>query len=698
MSKERDFLYAQDEKVDISKEVNFIRAIANSLRGPYQSDKYKDVIIPMVIIRRFESALEPTKAKVLDVLEKHPDYPDKALKKIAGYPFYNKSRFSLAELVNDPDHLAENFKDYLNGFNPRVQQIIRNLEFEKQIDKMNQHNRLLSVVKASSELDLDPKRVDNIKMGYIFEDLIRRFSENAEAGDHYTGRDLIAVATACVLAEGCEDLFDDYKIVSVLDQAAGTGGMLSTAYNFIKRMNPTADIHLYGQEINPESEAICEAEFMIKGQDSSNIRLADTMKTDCFQNTQFRLCLENPPFGQAWKGKEAGDGVEKAVMDEYAKGDLGRFPAGLPSDMQLLFFQSALDKLEPNGRAAIFSNGSPLFTGGVSSGDSQIRKWLLENDYIEAIVQLSTDLFYNTGITTYFTILSKNKREERKGKIQLIDASTFVHKLRKALGNKRYEITPEDRRQIVELYANFEENEYSKIFNNDDFIYREFTVMQPLQRSYGITKDRIGRLVNDGYLNNLYDEAKVYQLENSETELSAKEEKALDKMRSGKPLYDQILDRLQKNVTEQLYASPAEFSPVLKEALTGLNVEKKLFEKIMDGLSQMDKDAEIQKDRKGNIIYDKETKDTETVKLTEDVGEYMNREVLPFIPDAKWFFEEDLSKKKPVIKTGAEIPFTRFFYKYQQTEPLDKIVADFMKLDQEAEKLTRELFGDAAND
>lgn len=695
MSKEKDFLYAQDEKVDISKEVNFIWAIANRLRGPYQSDKYKDVIIPMVIIRRFESALEPTKAKVLDVLEKHPDYPDKALKKIAGYPFYNKSRFSLAELVNDPDHLAENFKDYLNGFNPRVQQIVKNLEFEKQIDKMNQHNRLLSVVKAFSELELDPKRVDNIKMGYIFEDLIRRFSENAEAGDHYTGRDLIAVATACVLAEGCEDLFDDYKIVSVLDQAAGTGGMLSTAYNFIKRMNPTSDIHLYGQEINPESEAICEAEFMIKGQDSSNIRLADTMKTDCFQDTQVRLCLENPPFGQAWKGKEAGDGVEKAVMDEYAKGDLGRFPAGLPSDMQLLFFQSALDKLEPNGRAAIFSNGSPLFTGGVSSGDSQIRKWLLENDYIEAIVQLSTDLFYNTGITTYFTILSKNKREERRGKIQLIDASSFVHKLRKALGNKRYEITPEDRRQIVELYANFEENEYSKIFNNDDFIYREFTVMQPLQRSYGITKDRIDHLVNGEYLNSLYDEAKIYQLENSETELSVKDEKALDKLKSGKPLYDQILGRLQKNVTGQLYMSPTKFSSVLNAALTGLGVNKKLFEKIMDGLSQMDKDAEIQKDRKGNIIYDKKTKDTETVKLTEDVDEYMKREVLPFVPDAKWFFEEDLSKKKPVIKTGAEVPFTRFFYKYQKTEPLDQIRGEFLKLAAEGERLTKELFGEA---
>lgn len=695
MNQKQDFLFRNDEKVDISKEVNFIWAIANRLRGPYQPDKYKDVIIPMVIIRRFECGLEPTKDKVLAALEMHPNYPDKALKKITGFPFYNKSRFSLAELINDPDHLAENFKDYLNGFDPRVQQIMKNLEFEKQIDKMDKHNRLLTTVKAFSELDLNVETVDSVKMGYIFEDLIRRFSENAEAGDHYTGSDLTAALTACVLAEGCEDLFDDYKIVPVLDQAAGTGGLLSTAYKFIKRMNPTADIHLYGQEINPESEAIAEAEFMIKGQNADHIQLADTMKEDCFPDTKMRLVLENPPFGQAWKGKEAGDGVEDAVLKENAKGAAGRFPAGLPSDMQLLFFQSALNKLEDNGRAGIFSNGSPLFTGGVSSGDSQIRKWLLENDYIEAIVQLSTDLFYNTGITTYFTILSKNKREERKGKIQLIDASSFVHKLRKALGNKRYEITPEDRKKIVELYTNFEENEYSKIFNNDDFIYREFTVMQPLQRSYGITKDRIEHLVNDGYLNSLYDEAKVYQLENSETELTVKEEKALDKFKSGKPLYDQIIDRLQKNMTEQLWTSPAKFTPVLKAALTGLDVEKKLFEKILDGLSTMDKEAEVQRDRKGNVIYDKETKDSETVKLTEDVDDYMNREVLPFVPDAKWFFEEDLSKKKPVIKTGAEIPFTRFFYKYQKTEPLDQIREEFLKLAAEGDRLIKELFGDA---
>lgn len=694
MPKAKEFLFAEDEKVDISKEVSFIWSIANRLRGPYQSDKYKDVIIPMTVIRRFESALEDTKNKVLAILEKHPDYPEKALRKVSGYPFYNTSRFSLAELVNDPDHLAENFKDYLNGFDSQVQQILKNLEFEKQIDKMDKHNRLLTVVKAFSELDLNPKTVDNIKMGYIFEDLIRRFSENAEAGDHYTGRDLIATATACVLAEGCEDLFDDYKIVSVLDQAAGTGGMLSTAYNFIKRMNPTADVRLYGQEINPESEGMAVAEFMIKGQNAENIQLADTMKTDCFPDKKVRLVLENPPFGQAWKGKEAADGVEKAVIDENAKGSLGRFPAGLPSDMQLLFFQSALDKLEENGRAAIFSNGSPLFTGGVSSGDSQIRRWLLENDYIEAIVQLSTDLFYNTGITTYFWILSKNKRPERKGKIQLIDATSFVHKLRKALGNKRNEITPEDRKQIVELYTNFEENEYSKIFDNEEFIYREYTVMQPLQRSYAVTEESIENMLNKGSLNPLYDEAKIYQWENSEDELSTKDQKKYEEMLVNKPKFDGIIGTLKSYSSDQKWMSPSSFRPVLEDALAGLNIDKKLMDKIMDGLSIMDKEAEIQLDRKGNILYDKETKDTETIKLNQDVDEYMEKEVLPYVPDAKWFFEEDLSSKKPVVKTGAEIPFTSFFYKYKSAESPETLKSEYLRLVKEAGKLTDMLFGE----
>lgn len=693
MAETNTYLFDINEKVDVSKEVNFIWTIANRLRGPYQPDKYKDVIIPMVILRRFECALEDTKKDVLKKLKEHPDYPDKALMRTAKQQFFNKSQFDLVELVNDPDHIADNLRAYINGFSPNVQQIFKNLEFDKQISKLDEHNRLFSVVKAFSELDLNPKTVDNIKMGYIFEDLIRRFSENAEAGDHYTGRDLVATAVALALAEGCEDLFDDRKIVTVLDQAAGTGGFLSTSYNFIMNMNPTADVRLYGQEINPESEAMCVAEFMIKGQDANNIQLADTMKRDCFPDQKFRLVLENPPFGQAWKGKEAGDGVEAAVLAENAKGSKGRFPAGLPSDMQLLFFQSALDKLEDNGRAAIFSNGSPLFTGGVSSGDSQIRKWLLENDYLEAIIRLGNDQFYNTGITTYINILSKNKRPERKGKLQLIDASSFQHKLRKALGNKKNEITPEDRKKIIELYANFEENEYSKIFDNDEFIYRAYTVMQPLQRNYTITQERIDNLYQNGALNTIYDPVKYETLAYSEEELSAKDKKQLKKFEDGKPLYDSIKEALENNINDRIYLSPTAFASALKSALSDLTISSALYKKIENGLSIIDKNAEIQKDKKGNVLYDPETKDTEVVKLNQDVDDYMDKEVLPFVPDAKWFFEEDLSKKNPVIRTGAEIPFTRYFYKYHHLESSDELIKQFMELERTGNQVAEQLFG-----
>ncbi|WP_236015965.1 type I restriction-modification system subunit M [Sarcina ventriculi] len=423
-----------DTPIDVSSEVNFIWSIANKLRGPYQSDKYKDVIIPMTIIRRFECALTDTKDAVVKQFKKIPTYPTKAMYKISGYQFYNTSEFTLAELVNDSEHLATNFKSYINGFSANIQDIIKNLEFDKQIDKMDKHNRLLSVVKAFSELDLNPKTIDNMKMGYIFEELIRKFSENAEAGDHYTGRDIIKTMVSIILAEGCDDIFDDGKIVTILDQAAGTGGMLSTANNYIKRFNPTADVRLFSQEVNPESYAMCLAEMLIRGQNADNIKLQDTMKADCFPETKMRFLIENPPFGTPWGGKDAPEGDEEAVKSEVLKGESGRFPAGAPGsgDMQLLFIQSAINKLDESyGRATIISNGSPLFSGGTSSGESQIRRWLLENDYIEAIIQLNTDMFYNTGISTYIWVISKNKRTERKGKIQLIDASHLCHKLRK---------------------------------------------------------------------------------------------------------------------------------------------------------------------------------------------------------------------------------------------------------------------------
>ena len=683
-----------DSPVDVSTEVNFIWSIANKLRGTYQSDKYKDVIIPMVIIRRFECALAPTKQKVVEKFKGNPAYPAKAIYRISGYQFYNTSEFDLAELVNDTDHLAANFKSYIQGFSANIQDIVKSLDFDKQIDKMDKNNRLLSVVKAFSELDLNPVTIDNVKMGYIFEDLIRRFSENAEAGDHYTGRDIIKLMVNILLAEGCDDIFDDGKVITVLDQACGTGGMLSTSYNFIKRYNPTADVRLFGQEINPESYAICLAEMMIKGQNAENICYQDTMKADRFKGTKMRFVIENPPFGTPWGGKDAAEGVEQAVNAEYQKGFGGRWGAGLPGsgDMQMLFVQSAIDKMDDRlGRAAIIENGSPLFTGGTASGESQIRRWLLENDLIESIIGLPTDLFYNTGIATYIWVLSKNKRPERKGKIQLIDASSFSHKLRKALGNKKNEISAEDRSAITKLYADFKENEYSKIYDNTEFIYREYAVMQPLQRSYTITEERIEAMLSKGCLSSLYDETKVAELESAE-ELTGKELKKLESYQNNKLVYDAILSTLSSAVSDVVYYSLKAFMPVLTEVLADATVDKKLIEKIADGLSVMDKKAEIQRDKKGNILYDKETKDIEIVKYEEDIETYMAREVLPHVPDAKWFFEENAGAKKPVIKTGAEIPFTRYFYKYQQPTPSKELEDKFLELEHSVSERVSKLF------
>ena len=688
-----------DNPIDVSTEVNFIWSIANKLRGPYQSDKYKDVIIPMVIIRRFECALETTKAAVVEKYKQMPTYPAKAMYKISGYQFYNTSEYTLAELVNDADHLAANFKSYISGFSTNVQDIIKNLEFDKQIDKMDKHNRLLSVVKAFSELDLNPATIDNMKMGYILEDLIRRFSENAEAGDHYTGRDIIKVMVSVLLAEGCDDIFEEGKIVTILDQAAGTGGMLSTANNYIKRFNPTADVRLFSQEVNPESYAMCLAEMLIRGQNAENIRLQDTMKADCFPDTKMRLVIENVPFGTPWGGKDAPEGTEDAVNAEAKKGDKGRFPAGVPGsgDMQLLFIQSAIDKMDDKcGRAAIVENGSPLFSGGTSSGESQIRRWLLENDYIEAIIQLSTDMFYNTGIASYIWVLSKNKREERKGKVQLIDASHLCHKLRKSLGNKRNEITPEDRAAITKLYADFKENEYCQIYDNTEFIYREYTVMQPLQRSYAITEERIDAMISNGSLSALYDEAKVYELENAE-ELTGKDKSKLENYQKNKPAYDSIISILKENTSTDVYKNPESFKPVITKLLADTGIDSKTVDKIIKGLSVMDKTADIQKDKKGNVIYDTDTKDAEIVPWDVDINDYMNKEVLPHIPDAKAFFEEDLSKKKPVIKTGAEIPFTRYFYKYQQPTPSSELAKKLTEKEASINLRFAKLFGGGNN-
>ncbi len=685
-----------DNPVDITSEANFIWSIANKLRGTYMPDKYADVIIPMTIVRRFECTLEDTKDKVVAKFESNPNYPSRALERESGYQFYCTSKYTLKELLNDPDKLADNFKNYLDGFSANVQDIVKQLKLYEHIDTMDEGGCLLSVVKAFSELDLHPSRYDSIKMGYIFENLVGRFYQNVDAGQYYTGRDIIKMLVSVLTAEGCDDIFDDHKVITVCDQACGTGGMLSTAYSYLKHFNKTADIRLFGQEYMGPSYAVGLAEMLIKGQDARNFRHADTFKVDCFPDTKMRFVIENPPFGTPWSGNDAKDGQEDAVRTEFAKQEttgVSRWGAGLPSggDAQLIFMQSAIDKMDPkNGRAAIIENGSPLFTGSTASGESQIRKWMLEEDLIEAIIALPTDLFYNTGIQTYVWILSRNKRPERKGKIQLIDASGIYHKLRKALGNKKNEITPKDRKRITELYANFKENDLVQIYKNEEFIYREYTIMQPLQRSYAITEERIENMIQSGALSKIYDANKVFAYENSLEPLKDKEKKALEEFYGNKEFYDTLIQTLKENCSGKVYLSESEFMPFINEVLKGY--DKKLIEKIVVGLSVMDKNAEIKRDKKGNIIYDKETKDTEIVKFEEDIDTYMAREVLPYLPDAKAFFEEDLTAKKKVIKTGAEIPFTRYFYKYQKPEASDVLAKKFTDLEESVRTKVDKLF------
>lgn len=683
-----------DTPVDVTAEANFIWSIANKLRGSYMPDKYGDVIIPMTIIRRFECALAATKDKVSAKYEENPNHPPKALCRISKYQFYNTSGYDLAELCNESESIAENFKSYVRGFSANVQDILNELEIEKHIDKMDKDGCLYTVVKAFSELDLSLQTFDSIRMGYIFENLIGRFYQNVDAGQFYTGRDIIKLLVEILMAEGCDDIFDDGKVITVCDQACGTGGMLSTAYNYIKHFNPTADVRLFGQEFMGQSYAVGLAEMLIKNQDAENFRHVDTFKEDCFSNQKMRFVIENPPFGTPWSGKDAKEGQEIAVREEFKKGEKGRWGHGLPSggDSQMIFLQSAIDKMDDDfGRAAIIENGSPLFNGDTASGESQIRRWLLEKDLIEAIIALPTDLFYNTGIQTYVWILSKNKRTERKGKIQLINAADIYHKLRKALGNKKNEISKDDRKAIVHLYADFVPTENCKIYDNTEFLYREYAVMQPLQRSYAITEERIEQMLVKGALSALYDEAKIAEYENLGVSIEDKDKRKYEAMLDNKPIYDSILETLKVNVSDKVYKEPKSFISLLSSLLT---VDKKLIDKIADGLSEMDKTAEIQRDKKGNVIYDKETYDKEIVKYTENIEDYMAREILPYVPDAQWFWEENLGAKKPVIKVGAEIPFTRYFYKYTHPTPSDELAVKFIELETSVSERIDKLFGD----
>lgn len=669
-----------DTSIDVSKEVGLVWSIANSLRGAYTSDKYKDVIIPMVIIRRFECALEATKDAVVAKHKQNPNLPAALLCQVSKYPFYNTSEFTLKRLLDDSDSIASNLKSYIEGFSANIQLILEKLlKFSTQIDKMDKSNRLYSVVKKFSDLDLYPAHVDSMKMGYIFEDIIRRFSENAEAGDHYTPREVIRLMVNVLLAEGCNDLLtDEGKIATVLDAACGSGGMLSTTYDFLRRKNPYVDVRLFGQEINPESYAICLADMLIKGQDVKNImgdEEANTLKTDCFPDQKMRLVIMNPPFGTPWGGKDAPEGQEKKVREENKKG--GRFEHGLPGtgDAQLLFMQHAINKLdEKNGRAAIITNGSPLFSGGTTSGESQIRRWMLEEDLIEAIIALPTQLFYNTDIGIYIFILSRNKRPDRRGKVQLINAVDMWKPLRKSLGKKRREIDRDSMVKITELYSNFEENQYCKIFPNEEFMYKEYAVYQPLQRRGMLDAESIERLRTSSYFtsnSSIFNETDFEQLKEMNPR-SAADEKKYQKYLAGQQFVADVLAILETNCSDQVFMDYGEFEKYLKSLLgkvKGMSASR--LTGIAMVLAVMDKTAVVQKDRNGKIIKDTTTKDTEIIKLTQDPEKYFEAEVYPHVPDAICLYEFDPSKKVNISnreRIGAEIAFSQYFYEYNRKD------------------------------
>ncbi|MEG2013019.1 MAG: class I SAM-dependent DNA methyltransferase [Anaerovoracaceae bacterium] len=689
-----------DTSINVSKEVELVLSIANSLRGAYKSDKYKDVIIPMIIIRRFECALDKNKAKVVAAFKTKRDTPPQILESISGYKFYNTSDYTLAELLNEADNIVSNFKNYIEGFSSNVQSIIRNLNFEKEIDKMDKNNRLLGVVRKFSELDLNPSTIDGIKAGYMFEEIIRKFSENAEAGDHYTPREVIRLLVNIILAEGCDDLYTEGREVTVLDMACGSGGMLSTTFDFISRMNPDSNVRLFGQEVNPESYAICLADMLIKNENADNIRLQDTMKADCFEDQEMRIVIANPPFGQAWGGKDAADGVEAAVKKEFKKAEKGepsRFPAGLPTsgDMQLLFMQHAISKMSKLGRAAIITNGSPLFSGNTTSGESQIRRYMLENDLIEAIIALPTDLFYNTSIGIYAFILSKNKCPERRGKVQFINAIDMYKPLRTSLGKKRKEISRDDIRHITEIYSDFKDGQCCKIFDNEEFMYKEYAVYQPLQRKGYLTESAVEKLKTCAYFTangQIFNEAEYEDLlETSPREDDA--EKKFQKYQKGKEFTDEVVLHLFEYATthslieDQEFMDFGKFTTKLKEIVGDVDgMSASRLNGIAMEMSTIDKTAVIQKDKKGNVLTDSTTKDTEIIGLKIDVEDYFKREVYPHIPDALYSYEYDPDKNQGASnkeKLGAEFPFTRYFYEYKAPEKADDLLAQFAEIEKD---------------
>lgn len=470
--------------INFNDKINLIWQIAESLRGVYKPEKYGDVILPMCVIKRFDEIISEKKADILKAYNLYKNIPEQSQEELIkteldGLDFYNISPFGFDNLCDDQDHLKENFIAYLQGFSSNIKDIIAHFDFNKDIDKLAKNNQLYHVIQEFKNVDLHPNRVDNQTMGYIFEELIRKFKENAEAGDHYTPREVIELCMKMLFMGKSDEIKTKGKVISIADFCCGTGGMLSVGQKYILEQNKDAKVELYGQEINDESYAICKADMLIKGQDTNNIVFGNTLTDDGHKGKHYRYLISNPPFGVQWKKEQS-----YVTTEHTTYGFAGRFGAGVPrvSDGSLLFLQNMISKMvddENGSRIAIIFNGSPLFTGDAGGGESNIRKWIIESDMLEGIISLPTDLFYNTGISTYIWVLTNKKDEKRRGKIQLVNASDFSKPMRKSLGSKRKFIDKTQIDEIEKIYQSFQESKYSKIFNNSDFGYTKITIERP---------------------------------------------------------------------------------------------------------------------------------------------------------------------------------------------------------------------------
>ncbi|MCR9126756.1 MAG: type I restriction-modification system subunit M [Rhodobacteraceae bacterium] len=668
---------------DIKSLGSFVWSIAELLRGDFKQSEYGKVILPFVVLRRLDCILEETKPAVLDMAGNLPDdmddeARDTLLSGVVGQDIrlYNLSRFTFASLKGqNAKDIHKNLIDYITKFSGNVRDIfLDKFLFTDQLKRLNDAGLLYQVFDKFTQIDLHPNAISNLEMGYLFEDLIRRFSEisNETAGEHYTPREVIRLIVSLLLINDRDALTGSGVIRQVYDPAAGTGGMLSIAEMEMKALNDRIRVELFGQELNPESFAICKSDMLVTGHNPENIAFGNTLTQDAHATKRFHYMLSNPPYGVDWKK------YADPIKDEAAEqGMSGRFGAGLPriSDGQLLFLQHMISKMrndERGSRIGIVMNGSPLFTGGAGSGESEIRRWMLENDWVEAIIALPTDLFYNTGIQTYVWLLTNRKDPARRGKVQLIDASgeRFWKSMRKSLGSKRREIPQEACDEIARIYAemlngNAGWEDVSKIFDTTDFGYREIRVERPLKLAFEVTPEAIDALKD----------AKPFQ------KLDANDKEG-------------VLSALLVHLpSDERWIDRDDFEKALNGALkrAGVKIGAPVKKAILSALSERDETAETCTDKNGNAEADTDLRDHELVPLNEDWRDYVRREVLPFVPDA-WVDETYTDAKDGEVgRVGYEINFNRYFYKYVPPRPLEEIDAELKALEAKIAGLLQEV-------